>query len=159
MHVEHVDQSTPPPSTNLLPLGGVLVKAGVGRVSLAEVALTALGVLRDDPVLVDGVRVRLGEDGPGANPAAGAARLDRLGVSGLPVDGELEVLPHLVEERLLVTTCCSSECSLIVIGKLTFSSTRSFRLFQENSKTAIMMDMNIPPTRTMKTPPRLARLS
>ena len=102
-------QSQPPPSTNLLPLGGVLVKAGVGRVSLAEVALTALGVLSDDPVLVDGVRVGLGEDGPGANPAAGAARLDRLGVSSLPVDGELEVLPHLVEERLLVTTCCSED--------------------------------------------------
>ena len=82
----------------LLLLRGVLIEAGVGGVSLAEVAL---GVLGNDPVLVDGVRVGLGEDGPGPDPTARPTGLDGLRVSGLPVDGELEVLPHLVQKRLL----------------------------------------------------------
>ena len=63
-----------------------------------------------------------------------------------------------MEERLLATTSYSSEW-YSSSGKLTFSSTSSFRRFQENSKTAMMMEMNIPPTKTMKTPPRFARLS
>ena len=65
-----------------------------------------------------------------------------------------------MEERLLVRACSRSEvCSIDGTKLLTFSSTKSFRLFQENSKTAMMMEMNMPPTRTMKTPPRFARLS
>ena len=51
--------------------------------------------------LVEGGGCGLGEDGPGAQSAGGGARLDGLGVPRPPVHRELEVRPHLVQERLL----------------------------------------------------------
>ena len=54
---------------------------------------------------------------------------------------------------LLFQTCFN------ILGCLTFSSTANFLRFQENSKTAMMIETNIPPKRTMKTPPRFANPS
>ena len=53
------------------------------------------------PHLVEGGGCGLGEDGSGAESAGGGARLDGLGVPRPPVHRELEVRPHLVQERLL----------------------------------------------------------
>ena len=83
-------------------LRGCLIEAGVVRVPLALHAPAALGVqVGDDPVLVEGVRVGLGQDGPRAQAGGGGARLDGLGVPGPPVHCELEILPHLVQEGFL----------------------------------------------------------
>ena len=49
--------------------------------------------------------------------------------------------------------------NILKLFALTFSSTANFLRFQENSKIAMMIEMSIPPRRTMKTPPRLARPS